>query len=123
MGSFENNIQDEQAFLVCLVFALAAVAAGQPAAQPLFKDQCEANEYMLNRLKGLKDAAPSPKSCSSWDLVPCLAELAGTIATCAISVIQWELVVGCVATAIGTANDCLPCVCDAVEWTCGCDVC
>ena len=41
-------------FLVCLVFALAAVAAGQPAAQPLFKDQCEANEYMLNKLKGLK---------------------------------------------------------------------
>ena len=46
-------------FLVCLVFALAAVAAGQPAAQPLFKDQCEANEYMLNRLKGLKDAGNS----------------------------------------------------------------
>ena len=41
-------------FLVCLVFALAAVAAGTPAAQPLFKDQCEANEYMLNKLKGLK---------------------------------------------------------------------
>ena len=32
-------------------------------------------------------------------------------------------VVGCVATAIGAANDCYPCVCDAVEWTCGCDVC
>ena len=43
-------------FLVCLTFALAAVAAGQPAAQPLFKDQCSANEFMLNRLKGLKDA-------------------------------------------------------------------
>ena len=42
-------------FLVCLAFALAAVAAGQPNSQPLFKDQCEANEYMLNRLKGLKD--------------------------------------------------------------------
>ena len=42
-------------FLVCLAFALAAVAAGKPNSQPLFKDQCEANEYMLNRLKGLKD--------------------------------------------------------------------
>ena len=39
---------------------------------------------------------------------------------CNINFLQ---VVGCVATAIGAANDCYPCVCDAVEWTCGCDVC
>ena len=32
-------------------------------------------------------------------------------------------ILGCVATAIGAANNCYPCVCDAVEWTCGCDVC
>jgi len=110
-------------FLVCLVFALAAVAAGTPAAQPLFKDQCEANEYMLNKLKGLKTTAPAPTDACGDNLIGCLAELAGTIASCAISVIQWELVVACVATAIGAANDCYPCVCEAVEWTCGCDVC
>ena len=42
-------------FLVCLAFALAAVACGEPAAQPLFKDQSSANEFMLSKIKGLND--------------------------------------------------------------------
>ena len=37
--------------------------------------------------------------------------------------INFLQVVACVATAIGAANDCYPCVCEAVEWTCGCDIC
>merc|ERR1711956_50212 len=106
-------------FLVCLTFALAAVAAGQP----LFKDQCSANEFMLNRLKGLKDAALVPKDACGDNLIGCIASLAGTIASCVITVVQWELVVACLATAIGAANECYPCVCEAVEWTCGCDIC
>merc|ERR1712184_109011 len=80
-------------------------------------------EYMLNRLKGLKDAVPKGEDSCGDALIGYIADLAGTIASCAISVIQWELVVACVATAIGAANDCYPCVCEAVEWTCGCDVC
>ena len=27
-----------------------------PAVQPVFKNQCSANEFMLNRLKGLNDS-------------------------------------------------------------------
>merc|ERR1711971_890056 len=123
MGVLKTISKMNKLFLVCLAFALAAVAAGQPNSQPLFKDQCEANYYMLNRLKGLKDLVPKGEDSCGDALIGCIADLAGTIASCAISVVQWELVVACVATAIGAANDCFPCVCEAVEWTCGCDVC
>merc|ERR1712021_28578 len=99
MGVLKTIPKMNKLFLVCLTFALAAVAAGQPAAQPLFKDQCSANEFMLNRLKGLKDAALVPKDACGDNLIGCIASLTGTIASCFISVVLLELVVACVATA------------------------
>ena len=35
------------------------VTPGNGSAQPLFKDQCSANEFVLNGLKGWKDAGNS----------------------------------------------------------------
>ena len=52
---------------VCLAFALATVASGQPKAQPLFKDQCD-------------------------NLMECLPYLAGIIASSSCATVQWELV-------------------------------
>merc|ERR1711936_1145505 len=128
----ERNPKMNKLFLVCLAFAMTAVAYGQPtedfnlkalAKLPKEQRQCAANKFMLNKLAGLnsKDVA-QPKNCGD-DLVGCIASLAGTIASCAISVVQWELVVACVASAIGAGDSCFDCVCEAVEWTCGCDVC
>merc|ERR1712203_478726 len=89
----------------CVTVVVAAVAYGQPTEQlnlkalaklPKEQRQCAANKFMLNKLAGLnsKDVA-QPKDCGS-DIFGCIANLAGTIAACVISVVQWELVVACV---------------------------
>merc|ERR1711944_176187 len=98
----ERNPKMNKLFLVCLAFAMTAVAYGQPTEEfnlkalaklPKEQRQCAANKFMINKLAGLnsKDVA-QPKDCGS-DIVGCIASLAGTIASCAISVVQWELVV------------------------------
>merc|ERR1712141_345488 len=121
----KRNPKMNKLFLVCLAFAMTAVAYGQPTEEfnlkalaklPKEQRQCAANKFMLNKLAGLnsKDVA-QPKDCGS-DIVGCIASFA-------ISVVQWELVVACVAAAIGAGDSCYDCVCEAVEWTCGCDVC
>ena len=57
------------------------------------------------------------------DCVGCIVTLAGTIAACVADLVDWALVVACVAGVIGTGDACYPCICEAVEWACSCDVC
>merc|ERR1712203_969471 len=63
--------------------------------------------------------------CGDTQLTDCSINLAAYIAFC-----QWKhifskpKIVPCVANAIGEANKCFPCVCEAVKWTCKCtDAC
>merc|ERR1712083_784579 len=71
----ERNPKMNKLFLVCLAFAMAAVAYGQPTEEfnlkalaklPKEQRQCAANKFMLNKLAGLnsKDVA-QPKDCGS----------------------------------------------------------
>merc|ERR1739845_80737 len=124
----KRNPKMNKLFLACLAFAMVAVAYGLPTEEfnikmPKEQKQCAAQKFMLNKLATLKKGdLEQPKDCGS-DIIGCVASLAGTIASCAISVVQWELVVACVAAAIGAGDSCYDCVCEAVEWTCGCDIC
>ena len=45
----------------------------------------------------------------------CTGALAGTIAACVADLIEWPLVVACVAGVIGTADACYPCICQVIE--------
>merc|ERR1712018_768471 len=84
----ERNPKMNKLFLVCLAFAMTAVAYGQPTEEfnlkalaklPKEQRQCAANKFMINKLAGLnsKDVA-QPKDCGS-DIVGCIASLAGTM--------------------------------------------
>merc|ERR1712088_508250 len=63
--------------------------------------------------------------CGSTQLTDCSIHLAAYIAFCQWKHFppNWPKIVPCVKNAIGEANKCFPCVCEAVEWTCKCDVC
>merc|ERR1712038_1247126 len=103
----KRNPKMNKLFLVCLAFAMVAVAYGLPTEEfnikmPKEQKQCAAQKFMLNKLATLKKGdLEQPKDCGS-DIIGCVA---------------------CVAAAIGAGDSCYDCVCEAVEWTCGCDVC
>merc|ERR1712029_691196 len=121
MGHLIVMFKMNKLFLVCLVFSLAMGIHGQPKdSKPLFENECSANEFMLDTMKRLKDGAPDTRDCPEFSM--CFTYLAATITTCIYSVVNWAAVPYCVQDAIGTGDICFSCVCEVVEWTCGCDL-
>merc|ERR1711971_103350 len=56
--------------------------------------------------------------CGSTQLSICLNDLATYVAFCQWKhSFFWPKIVPCVRNAIGEANKCFPCVCEAVKWT------
>lgn len=94
--------------LLFVAFFLAVVAA-QPRVQP----QCKYTEQnIVNLAKWAEKVATGEEKN---DCVGCVATLAGTIAACVADLVDWPLVVACVAGVIGTADACYPCICYVIE--------
>merc|ERR1712113_972140 len=99
-------------FILALFFLVSAVSA-QPPKMP--QNQCQAyKETALGLAKYMerfdKGEVEVPKGCAG-----CAATLATTIAACLADLIEWPLVVACVAGVIGTGDACYPCICWAIN--------
>merc|ERR1711893_62431 len=90
---------------LAIVLTVIGVCLGTPVQQ----DQCQGYQQIIENM-AIKEKG------QQWDCAPCVAEIAGLVASCILELPTGVGLVACVAGALGAGHTCYECVCEVIEY-------